>query len=106
METTHVDKNGVSKASYTTDYYDFKYQNFLEGTEYDYTTGTPSMVLEPGDNLRTTCWYNNDGRSGPIASHRFGLASNDEMCITFVAYYPKIPNGRYCGGDRSMDYFQ
>lgn len=34
----------------------------------------------PGDSFRTTCYYE-DGSA-------FGLASAEEMCITFMLYYP------------------
>jgi len=61
--------------------------------------------------MHTTCWYNNDGRAGPVSSHTFGLASYDEMCIAYVGYYPKVADrrGSYCkpfgGGGLPFDSF-
>ena len=100
METVQYDKDGVYKATHRYDYYDFNRQDAVSSTMYNYVTGAPSITIEPGDHMHTTCWYNNDGRAGAVASHRFGLASNDEMCITFIGYYPRVPLGfgRYCGG--------
>jgi len=90
METVQYGSNGEYKRAHRTDHYSFNYQNFLQGSEYDRVTSSPAFTIEPGDRLHTTCWYNNDGRAGAVGSHRFGLASNDEMCITFFAYYPKV----------------
>lgn len=36
--------------------------------------------VEPGDSFRTTCYY----RDG----NKFGLSSQEEMCIAFLLYYP------------------
>lgn len=40
--------------------------------------------LQPGDSFRTTCYFrDSDG------SKTFGLSSQQEMCIAFLAYYPR-----------------
>jgi len=39
-----------------------------------------SFELRPGDGFRTTCYY----RDGD----KFGLDSDEEMCIAFIMYYP------------------
>jgi len=98
METTQSDRDGLYKASHRTDYYDFNFQNFLQASEFNFATQTPSLTIAPGDQMHTACWYNNDGRAGPVNGHQFGLASNDEMCIVYVGYYPKVTgrDGSYC----------
>ena len=39
-----------------------------------------SYRVLPGDSFRTTCYYK-DGS-------KFGLSSQDEMCIAYMMYYP------------------
>lgn len=41
--------------------------------------------IEPGDSFRTTCRY----EPGDDTNTTFGLASQDEMCIAFILYYPR-----------------
>ena len=41
-------------------------------------------LVQKGDAFRTTCYYDNTGKNG-----KFGYSSQDEMCITFIMYYPK-----------------
>lgn len=43
----------------------------------------PSFLLQRGDAIRTTCYYNSTGTT------KFGISSGDEMCIAFLIYYPK-----------------
>ena len=44
------------------------------------------------------------GSAGPVESHRFGQGSRDEMCIAFIAYWPKARKVGQCslkqGGGR------
>jgi Copper type II ascorbate-dependent monooxygenase, C-terminal domain/DOMON domain/Copper type II ascorbate-dependent monooxygenase, N-terminal domain len=41
------------------------------------------FVIKPGDGFKTTCYFNgNDDRV-------FGMASSEEMCMTFLYYYPR-----------------
>ena len=50
--------------------------------------------LMPGDELRTTCWWNTQGRSVS-----FGEATDDEMCFNFIYHYPLVSNPTlYCAG--------
>lgn len=68
------------------DYYDFNFQDQIDR----------KMTLMPGDTLRTTCQY------WPKADAKFGLGSEEEMCVDFVPYFPAEPilsltNGK-CGG--------
>merc|ERR1711871_323897 len=72
------------------EYYDFNFQDSIWKT----------FQVLPGDTLRTTCTYRVNEAGGPV---RFGLASQDEMCIDFVSYYPSDPflekNRNRCGGN-------
>jgi hypothetical protein len=43
-----------------------------------------SFVVKPGDGFRTTCYYED-----PDGSRTFGLASQEEMCMAFLYYYPR-----------------
>lgn len=43
--------------------------------------------VKPGDTFRTSCYY----RDGA----KFGLSSQEEMCIAFVMYYPAQSAGGY-----------
>ena len=45
-----------------------------------FLTPQETYKVLPGDSFRTTCYYK-DGS-------KFGLGSEDEMCITFIIYYP------------------
>jgi len=69
----------------------------------------PYEIL-PGDSFKTTCYYDSSKKrvAGDVD---FGLASSDEMCISFLYYYPqKIfttnNNDNYpwiCGPEDTMD---
>lgn len=58
------------------DYYDF-----------DQNGGPPvqqeTFEIWPGDAFRTRCYF--DSNDGEV----WGLASQDEMCIAFLYYYPR-----------------
>ena len=56
--------------------FDFEYQ-------YGYPT-EPSVVINPGDTLTTTCDYDNT-TAGAVG---FGPATEQEMCYNFVVAYP------------------
>lgn len=48
--------------------------------------------MKKGDYYRTTCYYESDDEDT-----KFGLESQDEMCMTFLYYYPKQPFFYGCG---------
>lgn len=61
------------------DYFDFSQQ------------GTAGVVQEPfdiysGDAFSTSCYYTNTDNSSKV----FGLGSNEEMCIAYIMYYPRL----------------
>ena len=74
MRTSLSDKNGNFKQSLgTEDYYDFNYQ-----------TPIPlDVTMHKDDEIHTRCTYNTEGRT---KSTLFGLATGDEMCLTYLWY--------------------
>jgi len=44
-------------------------------------------VVKPGDSLRVDCTYDSTKRQRPTLG---GLSTQEEMCLTFIFYYPKI----------------
>ncbi|MET0339462.1 MAG: hypothetical protein ABW252_00590 [Polyangiales bacterium] len=53
---------------------------------------TPPYVVEDGDELTTTCVYDNESSKDAL----FGEGTDDEMCFNFAVAYPKGSMG--CGG--------
>jgi hypothetical protein len=74
VRTSLSDKNGNFKQSLgTEDYYDFNYQ-----------TPIPlDVTMHKDDEIHTRCTYNTEGRT---KSTLFGLATGDEMCLTYLWY--------------------
>lgn len=83
--TNEVIRNGEVFHKAVVDVYDFEQQGSFSVPQEQYT------VL-PGDSFRTTCYYE-DGS-------QWGMGSADEMCITFMMYFPvkKLSTGLewYC----------
>jgi len=79
----------LEDSSFQVDYYDFHFQ--------DTNMFTPFKLL-PGDSFNTMCAYDASlaVKDGPV---RFGLESSDEMCITFMSYYPEIEPIQFCGAE-------
>jgi len=63
--------------------------NRVEFYQYDFQHTIPlSFTIEPGDRLNTHCTYHkNSDHAIP-----FGLGSREEMCMEYLAYWPKLPN--------------
>jgi hypothetical protein len=55
----------------TANYFDYEQQGTQHVVQKPFT-------IEPGDSFRTKCYYESNGE-------RFGLASEDEMCIAFIS---------------------
>ncbi|CAI5491473.1 unnamed protein product [Closterium sp. Naga37s-1] len=51
----------------------------------------PPFELQPGDELRTKCVWDSTSRSNVTMG---GEASNEEMCISFLVYYPAYRDKR------------
>ena len=88
MRTELIDADGVTVGDGLgrVDFWDFNFHSFVPFS--------PPRVVDPGTGMRTTCMYNGDG------STRFGLRSDDEMCINFVFYYPRLTGAGDAGFDR------
>ncbi|OCT57428.1 hypothetical protein XELAEV_18003496mg [Xenopus laevis] len=63
--------------------FDFNFQ------EYKYLEEERTIV--PGDNIVTQCQYNTKGRTTMTWG---GLSTRDEMCLSFLLYYPKVDLAR------------
>ena len=80
--------------------YDFR----MSGAHYPMTTGE-GFYLSGAEKLTTTCVYKtpedataaHSGKSMQDQGVRFGLGSDDEMCIDFLMYYPKGALNAQCG---------
>lgn len=70
-------------------YYDFNYQQ--------YKMLSSRIKLLKGDQLTVECTYDSMDRNGKAIIG--GLSTHEEMCISFVYYYPKIPFW-YCGSSQ------
>lgn len=84
--TTEIFRNGDNIRNFTTEYYDFNYQSAT------YT----NFVLEPGDSIVTKCIFNSNTTTRSKPTGKFGLGSEDEMCIDYFWYYPKVTSNSYC----------
>ncbi|XP_064638025.1 DBH-like monooxygenase protein 2 homolog [Lineus longissimus] len=60
--------------------YDFNYQNSI--------TYPQEIVIERGDEFLVECTYNTLDRTHTTLG---GLSSQEEMCLTFLYFYPRIP---------------
>jgi hypothetical protein len=87
--TQHRDNQTVSGDINRIEYWDFQFQDY-----------TPiNRVIEPGDRLNLNCIYDTTLKSNET---RFGINSDDEMCLEFMAYYPRFEGLNFltCGSFR------
>lgn len=82
--TSDVIRNGKVIHRAVTDYWDFEQSGLNLVRQKPYT-------VKPGDSFAVTCYYDSDENTV------FGLGSQDEMCMNFIWYYPKIPTLVVCG---------
>ena len=72
----------------------------LEYYDFDQRGSAPIMqkpyIVKKGDAFRTTCYYESRNKED------FGLGSRDEMCMSFMYYYPKQNNLLTCGLDPGL----
>lgn len=73
--TNEVIRNNEVAHTSIVDTWDFDQQGNFHAQQQPYE-------FRAGDSFRTTCYYKDGGT--------FGLSSKEEMCITFVLYYPAI----------------
>ncbi|MPC37085.1 DBH-like monooxygenase protein 1 [Portunus trituberculatus] len=72
-------------------HYDFDYQNTRILKE--------EVTLLPGDSLVMECGYNASHRTTPTYG---GFGTNEEMCLTFLSYYPRV-DLFLCGSNPEMN---
>ena len=95
----------------TTEYYDFNYQDYKQEASYDLNNMRPIVQIHPGDSFYTSCWFDNrnapEGRKvGNLATHKWGIGSDDEMCTVFGNYlltsetqrFDCAPHAQFIGG--------
>lgn len=76
------DGNVIHRA--VTDYWDFEQSGLNLVRQEPY-------AVKPGDSFAVTCYYDSDENTV------FGKGSQDEMCMNFIWYYPKVPTLVVCG---------
>jgi len=74
--TVHTNNTRVPGYFNRIEYYDFGFQSYV----------FMNRTLLPGDRINTVCVYNTQGKNGT----RFGAASDQEMCLEFLSYYPRM----------------
>ena len=72
-------RNGEVIHTGIVDVYDFDQSGGVSPVQRPFT-------VQKGDTFRTTCYYRDNDEGGV----EFGTASADEMCISYLAYYPRI----------------
>ena len=78
----HIRDGVEQKIPFEDNHYDFNYQIFRYLPE--------EITVLPGDELLTDCYYNTMDRTEPTFG---GEATHEEMCLTFVRYYPRTAQG-------------
>jgi len=82
-----LDGSGTFKESLGAEpFYDFNFQQAI----------ALNATVMPGDQLHVKCTFNTQHRT---KATRFGLATDDEMCLTYLWYYPydsSLPNSNGC----------
>jgi hypothetical protein len=69
--------------------------NRIDFWDFAFQQVTPvSRVIRRGDRLQLHCIYDSSTRT---AATKFDLGSEDEMCIEFLFYYPRLENYQNCG---------
>ena len=87
-----VYRDGTLVHSAVIDYYDFDQNGVAHVRQQPYT-------IRRGDSFHTTCYF--ETYEGTV----YGFSSQEEMCMTFLYYFPKQQNLIYCGpgGPSSCD---
>lgn len=83
LHTTNDAGEKVSRKIARNDYFD---------EAFTIAVPAQSVQIKAGDAFTTTCVHNS-----PDGSHRYGPASDEEMCINFIRYYPEVEDFNYCG---------
>jgi len=75
--TQHSDNERIPGYFNRIEYWDFSFQDYIP----------VQKVINPGDRMNLECIYNTMSRTEPT---NFGPDSDDEMCVEFIAYYPRL----------------
>ena len=75
--------------TFKTEFYDYAFQDVVPSSE------AMGIVIKPGDGFVHECVYNYNSASE--GRKFFGPASDDEMCMAFLMYYPKHSDINRCG---------
>ncbi|KAJ3322744.1 DBH-like monooxygenase protein 1 [Boothiomyces sp. JEL0866] len=67
-------------------YFDYNFQSYSYGS-------LNQSILLPGDRIRVNCTYDTTGETNYVLG---GYASSNEMCYSFIEYYPALPFQSYC----------
>jgi hypothetical protein len=78
-------RGGEVVETYATEFYDYGFQDIVPAYQ------AAGKKILPGDGFSLECAYQTD------STEYFGPASDDEMCISFVMYYPKLSDIDMCG---------
>nr|XP_046908595.1 DBH-like monooxygenase protein 1 homolog isoform X1 [Dermatophagoides farinae] len=65
--------------------YDFNFQDFRRFNK--------QRIILPGDQITVECTYNTESLKRPILG---GLSTQEEMCMVFLVYYPRMKGVRTC----------
>jgi len=77
MASNSIIRNGEVVHSTNVQFFDFEQSGSI-GVQQE------TFQILPGDSFRSTCYYDS-----PNDGHKFGLSSQEEMCLTSLAYYPR-----------------
>mmetsp|Transcript_31117 Transcript_31117/g.91096 ORF Transcript_31117/g.91096 Transcript_31117/m.91096 type:complete len:168 (+) Transcript_31117:842-1345(+) len=85
-----VIRDGEVMRRASVDYFDFEQAGLHEVQQGTFT-------IKPGDSIRTSCSFNTTSSKKGI---EYGYGSQDEMCVSYMHYYPKqkLPLG-VCGAN-------
>ena len=85
-----VIRDGEVMRRASVDYFDFDQAGLHEVQQGTFT-------IKPGDSIRTSCSFNTTSSRDAIS---YGYGSQDEMCVSYMHYYPKqkLPLG-VCGAN-------
>jgi len=76
MYNEHI-RNGEVIRTSVVDFFDFDQQGSQPVQQ-------ETFEILPGDSFRTRCYFNGDDDSV-----KWGAGSHEEMCISFLTYYPR-----------------
>ena len=82
MTNIQLDARGETKRTSEINYFDFNKGAGYHVRQEPYT-------IDAGDSFVSTCYFDNDTKGRKVV---FGSGSNEEMCQTFLWYYPAASN--------------